>query len=411
MRFKGITPYAKQEEIINGFVDSKHKFGVVIATRGAGKSLLAQNIMLYWLLNNPNTRGGYITPVYAQARNVFDILVSVVKDAIIRSNRSDLTITFVNGSQLRFLSTQNPDSIRGYRFEYLIIDEASFIRETAVNEAILPTLNPDGKKCLVISTPKHKASWLYSWYLKGLEPNDIYVSYKIGLTDSPYADLDFIEEQRKSLPTDVFKAEYEAIFTDSSSDVFRGLDSVCVLNNWDEPNRTTKYYAGCDVGISNDYSVITIIAEEGRVAYVERINNTTLTEITTKFTAILKRWNVVSCYIETNGLGQGLFELMSKQYRGIKPFTTTQDSKTMGIRRLMTDIDELKIELPSKELFPTLYNELSSYTHTISANGKLSFSHPSGGHDDSVDSLWLANLARIELANRGTSSIRIGSIR
>ena len=45
------TPHSGQETIINGFADSSHKFGVVATGRQFGKSLLAQNLMLYWLLS------------------------------------------------------------------------------------------------------------------------------------------------------------------------------------------------------------------------------------------------------------------------------------------------------------------------------------------------------------------------
>ena len=59
-------------------------------------------------------------------------------------------------------------------------------------------------------------------------------------------------------------------------------------------------------------------------------------------------------------------------------FVTTQDSKTQGVRALIHDIEEGILELPSKELMPEMYNELSSYTYKVNTNGKLSFSHPFG---------------------------------
>ena len=76
----------------------------------------------------------------------------------------------------------------------------------------------------------------------------------------------------------------------------------------------------------------------------------------------------------------------------------------------MQDIEDMSIELPSKQLMPECYNELSSYTYKMSANGKLSFSHPNGIHDDIVDALWLANLARTEMAF-SKSKIYIGNMK
>jgi hypothetical protein len=68
-----------------------------------------------------------------------------------------------------------------------------------------------------------------------------------------------------------------------------------------------------------------------------------------------------------------------------------------GIRGLIYDIQESKIELPSKDLFPQLFNELSSFTYKINPTGTVSFSSPSGMNDDCVMSLMLANEARKKL--------------
>ena len=123
----------------------------------------------------------------------------------------------------------------------------------------------------------------------------------------------------------------------------------------------------------------------------------------------LRRFNIGGGYVETNGPGQALFELIKGYYRQTKPFTTTQDSKAQAVRKLITDIENMSIELPSKILFPYLYDELSAYTYKVNTNGKLSFSHPNGYHDDCVDSLWMANMAREELTNRG--GIYIGNFK
>ena len=69
-------------------------------------------------------------------------------------------MNFINGTQIQFLSADNSDTIRGYSFDWMIIDEAAFIAEKAINEAIIPTLTAKGKKCLVISTPRSK-NWFY----------------------------------------------------------------------------------------------------------------------------------------------------------------------------------------------------------------------------------------------------------
>jgi phage terminase large subunit-like protein len=219
---------------------------------------------------------------------------------------------------------------------------------------------------------------------------------------------ELIDEARTSLPREVFNAEYEAEFTDSTNDVFTNIEQNAILNDWTPPNRGDRYYAGIDTGLSSDFSVLTIINESGRVCFIDRVNNLTLEAISNSFIATIKRYSVHGCLVESNGIGKAMYELIKRQISNTKPFISTQDTKMSAIRALMSDMEAGVIELPTKEFFPHLYNELSAFTYKYSANGKISFSHPNGVKDDCVDGLWLANYARNTLKNRGASAIRIG---
>jgi len=403
-------PYDAQQIFIDKFANSEHMFGVLVSPRGAGKTLLAINLALYWALKRNNSKVGFITPIYALGKEVFDIIANKATELIVKSNKAELTFEFINGSTIKFLSADRADSVRGFRFNYLILDEVAYLNKESIENAILPTLNPNGVKCLMISTPRGK-NHFYEYYLRGQQGESDYISHRISLSECPYVKTELIEEARKSLPPAVFDAEYNALFTDSTNDVFTNLETNTILNGWINPIRGTKYYAGIDVGISADYSVLTILEESGRVAYVDRINNLTLEAISNRFISKLREYNVVSCLVEGNGIGVGLYELIYRQISKTTKYTTTQDSKMTAVRQLMVDLDNGILELPSKEHFPFLYNELSAYTFKYSANGKISFTHPSGMNDDCVDSLWLANTARNNFKNSGSNAIRIGSIK
>ena len=407
MKVNLFKPYAKQREFIDLYADSPHLFGVLNAPRGSGKTLFAINMALYWLLRNNDTKLGYITPIYSLGKEVFEIIQSKTGDLIESSNKSDLTIRFINGSSLKFLSADRADSVRGFRFHYMIMDEVAYLNKNTIEKAILPTLNPNGRKCLMISTPRGK-NHFYEYYLRGQQGDTDYVSMTIPLMDCPYVKQELIDEARKSLPIEVFKSEYEAEFTDSTNDVFQNIEKCSIVYEWTAPNRGNQYYAGVDTGLSSDYSVLTILDETGRVVFIDRVNNDTLENIATRFIATLKRYSVQGCLIEANGIGKAMAELIRKHVRQAMPFITTQDSKMNAVRTLMTDMDSGVIEIPTKEFFPHLYNELSSFTYKYSANGKISFSHPNGMNDDCVDSLWLANLSRNRVKTSGRNAIKIG---
>ena len=404
MNVKLFSPFPKQREVIDKYLQSDHLFGVVSSPRGSGKTLLAINMMLFWLLEEDKKKGAWISPVYGQARSVFDIMVNASKDLIVSSNRMELIITFVNGSTLKFLSSDSPDSIRGFRFHYIVIDEAAFHKETAIQTAILPTLNPNGRKCLFISTPRGK-NFFYGWYTKGLQEESDTISFKIPLTECPYINQTLVDEAKKSLPPDIFKQEYLAEFTDASSDVFVGIDSVSIVGMYDASKRVDAFI-GVDTGLAEDMSVLTVMSPMGRVLWIEALNKVNISQVADKFINVMSQYNIVGGYIECNGIGRGLYDLVQPKFRKVREFFTTQDSKTEAVRKLISDIETQTIELPTIELCPKLHEEMGSYTYKLSNNGKLSFSHRPGGHDDYVDSLMLANYSRVQFMNRKPITIR-----
>ena len=405
MQITLFTPHKGQKAIIDNFADSEHKFGVVSTGRQFGKSLLAQNLMLYWLLGTPKQKGAWITPIYSQSRKTFLELLDAAHKIIKQSNKAELTLEFVNGSTLQFLSAERYDSIRGFSFSHMVVDEAAFIKEIAMQEAIYPTLSALGKKCLIISTPKSK-NWFYNAYLKGSNGGSDYISFRGISTDNPHIDDNFILEQSKSLPPEIYKQEYLAEFSESGNDVFSGVDAICILNGWTQYQSNKRYYAGIDLGLQHDYSVLTIMDESGRVCRVERINGSSYAEIANQFINILRPYRITGGYTEVNGPGLPVFEMLRKEIRKLKDWTTNNSNKAEGIRNLIYDIQEGGLELPSKEFFPHIYNELNAYSYKIGPTGTMTFNAPSGYYDDCVMSLMLCNEARRNVG--GSSKIYIG---
>jgi phage terminase large subunit-like protein len=100
MQITLFTPHLGQRKVIDGFADSEHKFGIVACGRQFGKSLLAQNLMLYWALKNPKQKCGWISPIFTQSRKVFKELEAAAHKLIKSSNKAELTIELINGSTM-----------------------------------------------------------------------------------------------------------------------------------------------------------------------------------------------------------------------------------------------------------------------------------------------------------------------
>ena len=397
MQVKLFTPFKAQQDFIDKFVTTEDLFGCLVAPRGSGKTLAAINFTLFWALQKKNQKIGWCSPTFSQAKSVLDQIVQAAPDLVESSNRMEAVITFINGSSIKFLSSDSADNIRGFRFTHLILDEAAYIKETVISTILLPTLNPNGKKCLLVSTPAGK-NHFFTWYMK----NDV-VSHRITLEECPYISRTLLDEAKASLPQDIYAQEYLAQFVDSANDVFKSIEKVAFVGEY---RKGGDAYIGVDTGLSDDASVLTVISPIGRVLNVVTLRNTDISTVANSFIRELQSYNVVGGNIEINGIGRGVYDLMRSKFRKVKGFTTTQNNKTEMVRKLINDIETCTIELPSIDLCPDLHKEFATYTYKLSPTGKLSFGHMNGAKDDHIDSLLLANYSRVTFMERKPITVR-----
>ena len=137
-------------------VKSKARNVTVVAPRQTGKSFLAMQVVLYWAINNPGAEIFWVSPIYAQAKKVFDQIYDAVHPSgLIRSaNKSDVTIKFRNNSKLYFKSAERPDNLRGYTGDYMVVDEAAYMQDEVYKAVLRPIMLVRGKCTLFISTPR-----------------------------------------------------------------------------------------------------------------------------------------------------------------------------------------------------------------------------------------------------------------
>ena len=393
IKVKGFTPHPKQKDIIESILNGEEKHHIVSVGRQMGKSLMGMNLLLYWCINNKPCKVLWVSPVYSQTNKVQKELERAISPSgfIKTCNFSESYIELKNGSEVYFRSAERYDNIRGYTFDYAILDEAAFMKSETWSEAVRPTLAVKGKKVLFLSTPKGK-NWFYDLYNLGLsEDHNNYKSYKGSSYDTPYISEEEINDAKRTLPEGVFRQEYLAEFLDGGGEVFSNLE----LYTFDKyPVSEGQIYAGIDLGRHEDYSVITCIDSKGRVVDVYRTNAKEWKFIITDIVDVLRRYNAIGL-IEVNSIGDVIYEDIKSRYRDIHPFTTTNKSKQELIEGLILDFNEGSIGIPSKKLFNPLFQELETFTYDYNPKTRsIKYGHPTGLHDDCVISLALANYCK-----------------
>lgn len=389
---QGFTPTKKQKEIIDACLSPQLKYIIGCFGRQAGKSFTAMNLLLKWSLEDNGSICMWVSPVYSQAKKVFTELTNTISGTGLTKsiNKSELTITFINGSVLYFRSGEREDTLRGYTLNYLVIDEAAYIKDEVWNTVLRPTVLVQGKKVLFISTPKGR-NWFYNLAMRGY--TDDYPQYKTFHAtsfDTPYITEEELVEAKLTLPETIYKQEILAEFINDGGEVFSNLKINCVLNHYPQYTPDKKYYGGLDFGRQNDYTVLTILNSEGEIVDFYRERQKSWDIIVSEVVMRLKKWRPV-VFAEVNSIGDVLYEQIKKQYPSIQPFITNSDTKQNMIEDLIMCLNEEKLKLPSPELNGDLYKELSVFTYEYSPKTrKIKYGSPNGFHDDCVISLALS---------------------
>lgn len=201
-----------------------HRFKVLACGRRTGKSNLAIKLTLAKALEAPEGSAVvYVAPTLGQARQIaWDALLDAGKDIIKSAHVNQLDITLVTGRKIHIRSAENPDTLRGLKLYYAVLDEAAFMKDDSTwTKIIRPALSDLEGEALFVSSPDGR-NWfhnLYSYALKNEDPE--WVAYHFTTKDNPTIPEKEIEAARRTLSTLVFKQEFEASFSTSGQEVFK----------------------------------------------------------------------------------------------------------------------------------------------------------------------------------------------
>lgn len=387
-----IKPHTKQKEILAAVLDDSIFCTISVIGRQFGKTLLAQNVAIYWAINNPGSLILFVSPTNTQNTRIHrEIVNAIIESGCIKSkkfSKGDTEIVFTNNSIITFRSAESEDSLRGPAIDYMLIDEAAFIKKETIDSILMPMMSVRGKKMYISSTPKSK-NWLYDWYLKG-QTDPKFKSFRFSTYDSPYASPELIQIFKDTLPEKMFQQEIEAEFIDASS-VFNNINDVMVLEPQKIPIIGEEYYAGIDIGIINDATILTILNKDGDMIYYYKWEKTESPELIRNIIQIDGIWKFKRIYIENNNQGLTIYQELRRHIKNIEDFNTNQSTKPEIINNLIHAFNMKEIKVIKDEY---LRIELEAFIFK-QKDGKIKFMADNGFHDDCVMSLAIARACYI----------------
>lgn len=382
-------PLNYQQDIIKMLEQPDIKFVTFLKSRQSGGSFLNKMLVTKWALENKNVKIGYITPTLKLSKRFFKELSVSLKPFIANENRTDLIFDFKTGSDLQFFSGESKDAIRGFQFDYVILDEAAFMNTETINLIIRPTWMIIGKKVVLCSTPNGNAGFFYDSCQLAINKEPLYGIKQINIYDNPFISKNEIDSIKKQIPERVWRQEYMGEFIDGSGTVFSNYRNCISKTNI---IKNIENYAAIDWAKENDYTVVTIINEMKQVVDIYRINKMEYVQQVKLIANKLRQYNVKRVISEENNIGTVVNELLRREWNGnIQKITLNNQLKRQIIEDLCVAFENEDIEIPNNEI---LLSELQSFTCNYNPSTQLvKYEAPSGLHDDCVISLAYAYYA------------------
>ena len=385
----------------------------LVAGRQTGKTFFMQNDAVLRALNNAKHRMFWVSPIQDQANKVMKDIEAmfsghqeVWNKIIKRYDRKANEMYFYNGSFIKFRSADSGDNLRGATLDYIYLDEAAYMKLDFINEVLLPMVTRTGGKVCAAST-FNGPNWFFEWYKEGQQKENWEQIKSIKRT---YLDLDDVNVAKtvlgikKSMTKAQFDQEFlckpvsaDALFSNVEDAVEENIDPKC-----------ERVYIGMDIGVAQDYTVLTAISDDYRVVDIDRFNykeeGMDYDEFKERIKAFYLKhdYNLAAAYFEVNN-NDLLFDDLTDDgvmYKLI-PFTTSAQSKPLIIRNLIKVFEDKVIKIPKNtDLIKELY-DFKSKRNAITGN--LQFSNTDGKHDDMVMSLAIAAYCAAEEQDGGVT--------
>lgn len=376
----------------------RNRWFVIKAKRQVGKSICLEGLLIAASLKKPGSFSLFVSPVMQQARKVYNDVNRIAYSIIRSANGSNLELTFINGSVIKFGSAQQADSLRGFTVKntgLLVVDEAAFCSDDVFYQILVPTTNVFKSDIFIVSTPKFKRGFFYNLYTKGLEGDGKVISVDWNKYDtSKFLPNETLELYRQEMPRLAFQSEFLAEFIDGEGSVFtdfkRSFGHYTLQTNLD-----TVIGVDWGTGTGNDNTVLTVgQLKDGKIGISEQVvfNDKNAKETISEIVKLVNRLKDkgiqnIEIVVEKNSIGNVYGQLLMDAIPESIQFTyfnTTNKSKDRIVKQLITVFENNRIVLPDD---PKLSTELALYSCTISSTGQPVYNAPSGMHDDRVMSL------------------------
>ena len=382
-----------------------HRFRVVCCGRRFGKTTLAIDQMK-GRASISNSRVVYVAPTHQQARDIaWEQLKNECRNAADNINETRLEIRLVNGSFLALRGWEAIETLRGQRYDLVVLDEVAMMRGFWENwhEVIRPTLTDTAGEGIFISTPK---GYNHFYELFMLEKSGIdggpgdgdFKSFHFTSYDNPHIKKEEIDKAKTELTADRFEQEYLANFRRTEGLVYKEFNrEKHIVNTYDLPETFVKIFGGVDFGFNSPACILTIAKDrDNRYWIIDEWYKTQQTDAQIADYVGALNWH--ECYPDPES-ASGIEELRRRRVN-VREVIKGKDSIRNGINAVRELFKQNRLFVSGH--CKNLIWELETYSYPEKKPGHNDDENPIKENDHAVDALRYALMMESGLGTRNS---------
>ena len=374
--------------------DSEARWKILCAGRRFGKTRLGVQMCMEVALKGG--RAWWVAPTFSIARVGWRDIAASAKSfpREIEPNVSlaNMQIDLPNGGSIAVRSADNPQRLRGEGLDFLVMDEAAFVKPEVWQEVLRPTLTERKGSALFISTPIGRNNWFYDLW-EVAEDAENWERFRFSTTDNPMIDPEEVEAARKEVGSIVFAQEYLAEFVDAGQGMLRpewlnyfvmvpdeAGNIKCVVEGSEYYLKALKKFGVVDLATTtnkdSDYTVITSFAvtPDNRLLVIDmQRQKLEGPDIIPAIKRAIDKNKLEYVGIERQGFQTTIIQMAQRSGIRVKDLKSDKDKVTRAL--------PLSARMESGDVF------LLRDTHWLPEMEREIMTFPAGAHDDIIDTL------------------------
>jgi len=371
---------------------------------GAGTKTGKSAALYCWLIEGLLSGDAccYCGSWFFRSKRAFDeckvLLQPFIARRVVRVNEARLQLTTAGGGYLDFTSADNPMASFGSNYNRIVIDEASRCPQ-AIYPAALTTISAtNGRLRTAFNLELGSRNWAIANLLRvqRMSPEERARTGEDFLTFPSGGDglvsPEIIELMRSQMPLPLWEALYLGKIPESDASLFRNLDRIFTGAELEAPRENVRYFLAADLARKQDWTVVTVISEDGQVVATDRFNQISWSLQVERVGLWYRTFRCVKVMVDASGVGDPIAEELEKAGMTVEPFVFTVPSRRALIEELVVACDNQEISIPASAKFQVYKEELESMEYQLDGT-TVRYAVPANMHDDAVMSLALATRA------------------